>query len=271
MTKTNEFAQGAPCWFELSVKNGKAEKSFYKELFGWNYEEISTGGVNYTAATCEGSWVSGVNEKTPGVNDSIPTTWQAHFCVDNAHETAERIRSAGGTVISGPDDMDTGLLVTAQDPSGAFVGFWQPKTTVGFGVMDEPSAPSWCELVCENPQAVIPFYEKVLGVTAVTTTSPFAAEGASLNSSMPMIMSETYTRLMANGKAVAGIMHKPLADTPNGWTVYFDVDDRDAATEQIQQLGGQILATADLPDVGELAICADPEGAQFAVLHPAAH
>ncbi|EEI16287.1 VOC family protein [Corynebacterium lipophiloflavum] len=72
--------------------------------------------------------------------------------------------------------------------------------------------------------------------------------------------------------AVARMQGLPIAgfvpQDENGWVVYILTRDVDGITRAVQQRGGTVLATAEV-SLGRMALCADPAGAVFGVIHPA--
>jgi uncharacterized protein len=77
-----------------------------------------------------------------------------------------------------------------------------------------------------------------------------------------------YTMWMAGEKMVGGLMPLPAEarGAPPHWLAYTQVDDVDASVEQAVKLGGRVHAPAfEVPNVGRMAILADPQGAVFAV------
>jgi predicted enzyme related to lactoylglutathione lyase len=50
---------------------------------------------------------------------------------------------------------------------------------------------------------------------------------------------------------------------PAHWSVYFGVEDTDAALAKVVDLGGSILMAAEDTPYGRLAAAADPTGARF--------
>jgi hypothetical protein len=90
---------------------------------------------------------------------------------------------------------------------------------------------------------------------------------------MPMGEGEPYTIFNADGAGVGGGI--PLSDehkaqgVPPNWTAFVFVDDCDAAAEKAKSLGGSVMRPArDIPNVGRLAIIADPSGAVMAIMKP---
>jgi predicted enzyme related to lactoylglutathione lyase len=55
---------------------------------------------------------------------------------------------------------------------------------------------------------------------------------------------------------------------PAHWSVYFGVDDADAALARIVDLGGAIVMAAEDTPYGRLATATDPNGAQFKLVAP---
>ncbi len=62
-----------------------------------------------------------------------------------------------------------------------------------------------------------------------------------------------------------------LADDslPASWTCYFRTDDIPACLDTVRAAGGLVLMEpTDIADLGQMALCADPEGADFALWYP---
>jgi uncharacterized protein len=112
-------APGYPGWRELMAGDGPAAVQFYADMFGW---EKSTGhdmgphGV-YQLMAYDGQDRMGIMTKP----EQMPVpSWGYCFWVDAAGAAAQRVTSAGGTVINGPLPVPGGLwVVQAQDPQGA--------------------------------------------------------------------------------------------------------------------------------------------------------
>jgi len=259
MTKPTGFKQGAPCWVDLGTKDIEAAKTFYTKLFGWEYDAVPMGpDMTYYMAKIDGNLVAGLSQMPPDMIDHFPAVWGSHFAVDSVDETAERIKAAGGNIVMGPDDIpNSGRIVMATDPTGAMIGFWEAKEHKGFGVMNEPGSYIWAELLTDNPEGAVPFYEKVLGIK--TETAPYGDVG-----------DYTVFKVTDDDNGSAGLMKKPMPDMPNSWMVYFTVTSTDAAVAKTQELGGSVMMPAmDLPDVGRMAVLSDPVGSPFCILEPA--
>lgn len=114
--------------------------------------------------------------------------------------------------------------------------------------------PVWFELATDDASAARDFYAAVAGWQMAT--SPIAEHGG-------------YTLAHApDGIGVAGLMTPPPgAPAIPGWSVYFGVDDVDAAASRIAYLGGRVdFGPQDIPQVGRFAVCADPQGVVFTIM-----
>jgi predicted enzyme related to lactoylglutathione lyase len=253
MVKFESYQQGVPAWVELVAGDQRAAAGFYADLFGWRIVENAVPGGVYLTTWIEDDVVAGIEARPDGLGAGLrdhPDFWSVYLAVDDVDEVTARVEPAGGTVEVPPRDVaDLGRWSAVRDPSGARVRFWQAGRRVGTGRANEPGTPVWNELVTPDADVAVPFYEQVLGITAVRLET-----GAG----------PSYVQLLAGGAAFGGVTPPPLPDLPPHWNVYFDVDDVDASVARLEDLGGRALAPAfDVPGVGRMAMVADPRGATF--------
>ena len=78
-----------------------------------------------------------------------------------------------------------------------------------------------------------------------------------------------FAEALLNGQQVAGLMQRPV---PGGkhrpaWLTFISVQDADAASASATRNGAKLLfGPRDIPDLGRIAVLADPQGAVFAIL-----
>ena len=117
----------------------------------------------------------------------------------------------------------------------------------------------WYELMTDDQDAAIAFYEAVVGWSARDMTIPEMGD-------------YRYTILNAGERGIAGLAVLPeeLAGlTKPGWFGYVHVADTDAAAAAIVAAGGTVhMEPDDIPSVGRFAMVADPTGAAFYLLSP---
>lgn len=259
MPTVDSYPQGTPCYVELITPDQSGAASFYGPLLGWTLAEVSLGedGAYYLTASVEGDQVAGLMAQMPELAGH-PAFWVVYLAVDDVDATAAGVPAAGGKVEAGPFDvMDLGRVAALQDPTGARVSLWEARTNIGSRRVNEPGAPIWNELISPDLDRATTFYSEILGVTWEETPLP---EDSAL---------ADYRTMQVQGRAVAGAAPPPMEGLPPHWNVYFNVADVDGKVTQAESLGGTLVAPAfDVPDVGRLAMLADPAGGMFWLMGP---
>lgn len=115
----------------------------------------------------------------------------------------------------------------------------------------------WYEYLAEDVEAAAAFYAKVVGWKASDSGMPGHA----------------YTILSVGDRPIGGMMaltpELKAMGVPPCWTGYVGVDDVDAAVASLVAAGGSPRGPAkDIPDVGRLAVVADPTGAAYILFSP---
>ena len=151
------------------------------------------------------------------------------------------------------DVMDVGRMAVIQDPQGAVVAVWQARKHVGAGVLDEPGALCWTELMTTDTNAASRFYTGLFGWTA---------------EAMPMGPA-AYTLFKRGEKSAGGMMAiaPEMGPMPPSWLGYFAVVDCDESVAKAIMLGGKVaVSPTDVPGVGRFSVLHDPQGATFAIV-----
>ena len=118
---------GSVCWNELLTKDTDAAGNFYKNLLGWNVEATPMPGMEYNIFKNGDAQVGGMFPIDPAWGP-VPPNWTVYFAVDNCDATCEKVRSLGGNVMSGPQDIPTvGRFATLADPQGGVFAILQPE------------------------------------------------------------------------------------------------------------------------------------------------
>jgi hypothetical protein len=254
MADAKTFVVNAPAWIDLSTTDPAEARGFYSKLFGWKAEpekDPTAGG--YAIARLDGKDVAGIGGKQ---DPNAPSAWMAYIGTKDANAIAKKVEAEGGKVIAPPFDvMDVGRMAVFEDPSGAFISVWEPKTMNGFEVQRKPGSFSWVELNSRAFEKAAEFYKKVFGWTA--KVSPMG-EGQ-----------PDYTEFQLGGESLAGGMDmNPMVpkEVPSYWTVYFGVADVDKSFQNAIGLGAkEMVSPQDFPG-GRFAMVSDPQGAMFGLL-----
>jgi predicted enzyme related to lactoylglutathione lyase len=120
----NDF--GALCWMELVSDDLERAKSFYGELFGWEYEAV---GGTYTGIRNAGRRNGGMRARAEG-EQGMPPNWLPYFRVESAdaHLEAERL---GGRTRLPPSGTAIGRRAVIVDPQGAVFGVLEDSVGIG--------------------------------------------------------------------------------------------------------------------------------------------
>jgi hypothetical protein len=244
---------GAPCWIDLYSSDTDKAKEFYGGLFGWTAESQGPEFGGYFTWLKDGKHVGGCMANTG--EEGHPDSWTVYLTTDDVERTAKDAAAKGGQVHMEPMKVaENGSFTIIGDPGQAGIGAWQPDKVSGFEIWNEAGAPRWFELETPDYGASLDFYRDVFKWQ--THTYSDTAEFR-------------YTTLRSGDQDLAGIQdganYLPEG-TPARWTIYFGVEDTDAALEPIVELGGTVTRPAEDTPYGRLATAADPTGTAFKLM-----
>lgn len=115
----------------------------------------------------------------------------------------------------------------------------------------------WYELMSADPEAAKTFYDEVVGWNIG-----------------PAVADYNGYRMIerSDGKPAGGILPLTAEMQQHGarptWLGYIHVADVDQAAREIEQDGGKLLMSHDIPNVGRIALVTDPSGAHFYIMKP---
>lgn len=273
MVELERYIPGVPCWIDTSQPDPEAAIAFYGGLFGWELEDVVPDGApgRYAVGRLRGEDVAAVGSVPEGAPPMA--MWNTYVWVEDADDTAARVRAAGGSVITEPFDIfDSGRMAVFADPAGAVFCVWQAREHRGATLVNEPGTLNFNGLHTSDFEGARAFYGAVFGWEtldvgggpAMWTLPGYGEhlerrEPGTLQRMLDLDAPAGFENVVASLNPIAG--DEP--DTPPHWGVTFAVDDADAIAERALQLGGQVLAgPLDAPWV-RMAIIRDPQGATF--------
>ncbi|HUQ23999.1 MAG TPA: VOC family protein [Gaiellaceae bacterium] len=253
MAEFTAYAEGTPCWVDITSAELDRSVEFYKGLFGWEAEvapQPEAGG--YTMFTLKGKFVAA---GSPPQQDGMPSYWTTYIASDDVDATAAKISDAGGTLMVDPFDVfDSGRMTVAQDPTGAVFGVWKAKEHLGAQLANEPGTLLWNQCQTTDPARAAEFYQAVFGYEV---------------DEIDMGGEQAFRLLKVNGRGVGGVREPTAEGQSPHWSVVFCVADTDETAEKAKELGGAVLLEPfDLPEIGRLAVLQEPAGAVFQVMTP---
>jgi predicted enzyme related to lactoylglutathione lyase len=199
-------------------------------------------------------------------------TWNTYVAVESADEAADRVREAGGVVLTDPFDvMDAGRMAVCADPEGARFCIWQAGSRRGADVVNEPGSVNFNILHTRDIGGAQSFYGAVFGWELLDAGGApmwaLPAYGDLLERRNP----GTRENMASMGaperfeEVVAGItvIADDQADEPAHWGVVFATGDADATAARAAELGGRVvLPPMDAPWV-RTTVIEDAQGATF--------
>jgi predicted enzyme related to lactoylglutathione lyase len=265
MERNDRYIPGVPCWIDTTQPDPDTGAAFYADLFGWELEDSMPAGSpgKYYVARIRGEEVAAVSSPAEGAPESA--AWNTYVWVQDADETAAKVRSAGGDVLAEPFDVgDSGRMAIFADPAGAAFRVWQAKEHRGAGIVNEPGSLNFNDLNTRERESAQAFYGAVFG-WEIIHDAMWALPGYG-------DFLEQRTPGMRKGMAdmgaperfedvVASVSLSP--DVEPHWGVTFAVDDADAVAARAAELGGTVVVPPfDAPWV-RMTVISDPQGAAF--------
>jgi uncharacterized protein len=251
MSERTSYPPGTPCWVDLMTPDLQDALRFYGGLFGWELEDAGEEAGHYHQALVRGKRVTGIGPTQPG--GPPMAVWTVYLSGRDVDEHARAISGAGGTVIAEPFDvMRLGRMLTAQDPTGATFGIWEPQLRFGSELVNENAAPVWNELLTRDTASAMSFYGAVFDYAF----DEIPDTGA-------------YQMMKVGGRVVGGMWQvgdEMPPDAPPLWMNYFHLDDVDAGFDRARELGGTLLSEPRDSAYGRMAPVRDPQGGVFSLI-----
>ena len=257
MPVMQKYRPGDFCWVELCTSDIDSAKAFYRGLFGWSHEDLPmTPESAYTMLKIGGRNTAAMYPLDAGQRERrVSPHWTLYINSANVDETAQKIKDAGGTILTEPFDVFTaGRMLVARDPGGASFCVWQARDHIGSEIRNEDNTLCWPELATRDATQARGFYQTVFSYGTKISQAGGGIE---------------YTEWQIDGESIGGMleMNEQWGDMEPHWMPYFQVADCDAVAQKAGELGGNLLhGPDDIPNVGRFALIQDGQGARFYVI-----
>ena len=113
---------------ELNTPDPGKAKAFYSKLFQWQLEDVPNTVVptgSYTMIKVGEGTGGGIMKQVPGG----PLGWLAYVEVNDIRAATKKAKSLGGEIMKDVTEVEgMGWFSFIQDPTGAVLGLWQPKS-----------------------------------------------------------------------------------------------------------------------------------------------
>jgi hypothetical protein len=250
-TPTEIYHPGKFVWYDLLTDKVPEVKKFYSELFGWEYEGEDQENAPYTLIKYKGRAIGGIiySDLKKEVNES---QWISYLSVLDVDRAFEFTGTKGGQQYRKPWDLvDRGRVAVVSDPQGAL--FVLVRSSGGDPADAQPGFNEWLwtELLTNDPQAAVAFYDELVGFEHETTE---------------ITENHKYYVLKKDTRPRAGVVKNPWETVTPNWLPYIRVEDPAILVERVASLGGKvILAPSEDIRNGSVALIADPSGAAVAL------
>ncbi len=248
-------AEGTPIWYELLTTDAEGAQRFYADVVGWSIAPSGMEGTgDYRTLTApDGQGVGGLMTLPDGA--PMKPGWLCYIGVRDVDSMAEKIKSLGGSVHRGPEDIPgVGRFAMVADPQGMMFYIMRgdsPQDPQAFHVT-APGHCGWNELVTSDHEAALAFYGEVFGWRNQET--------------MPMGEMGEYCFIDHIGQRIGATMTAGAGWTTRS-TYYFNVPSIDAAVPKITSNGGTVtMGPHEVPGGMHIVMGIDPQGAAFALV-----
>ena len=111
-------------FLELGTPDASKAKAFYREMFGWAFQQPQTNGSDYSLFRPD-IGAAGAIYSAPGV----PTGWLPYVNVENIETSTAQAQALGATLLRGVQEIPGhGWTSILTDPCGAPIAFFQNAT-----------------------------------------------------------------------------------------------------------------------------------------------
>ena len=248
---------GKLVWLDLETTDLAGAKRFYRALFGWDYRDYQSSGVDYTVALADARPIAGFVRRQILNDTERRSAWLPFFSTADVGSTFARALEARAQVRSEPETLPLrGRQARLTDPEGAVFALLNSSSG---DPADDPNpraygtwgAPS---LLARDPASEAVFYQTLFG---------YAMLGAPTDQGFERIRLSNDTVERADVRRLPDGMH---ARQPRWIGVARVFSAADTARRAVSLGGRIILSPTPSTQGGTLTILEDPTGAAFGVL-----
>jgi predicted enzyme related to lactoylglutathione lyase len=257
---TGEHFPGKIVWHDLLTDTPAKTRTFYSELFDWEFRPVSDASINYTMIYQGDRMIGGMVDQNRLPNKADISQWVVGLSVSDIERATQNLSDGGGTVFTPPTSLgDRGTIAVVADPQGALLALLQTRDGDPIETRDTPAQGEflWDELWAADVNGAAKFYNQL---------APYAVEEETFGSEESPV---DYRVMRTGDKPRMGIRTNPVEGLMPMWVSYLRVNDAaslDSILERVESLGGRILVPATpRPSGGVVAVIAGPSGAGIAL------
>ena len=246
---TGQQHTGKFIWFDLLTDDVAAVKSFYADIFAWEFDGSESG---YTKIMHKGDYIGGIIYSERLDQKVSEAQWLSYLSVPDVDRATEFLRQNGGGILREPMDLDErGRASVVADPQGAVFVMLSTRDGDPEDIKPRLGEWLWCELITINANDAASFYTSLVGYTQDARE---VGEG------------RMYYVMKYDDIPRVGILKRPWENIRPNWLPYIRVEDPAVVADRVPTIGGKVIIAPD-PGIrkGTVAVIADPTGAALAV------
>jgi predicted enzyme related to lactoylglutathione lyase len=250
---SGEHHEGKVIWLDLVTPNLAAAEQFYGGLFGWTFQNVTTG---YALAMLEGRAVCGIYQRAIPAGEHRQSNWLTFVAVANVETAQAAILQQGGKMVSPPHAYpQRGKQAVFTDPQGAVFAVLASSSGDPPDYLAAPGEWIWSSVIASDSGTDAAFYQNVFGYQV------FDATQDSDNTEHLILSTDDFARLSINQLPDDSARRHPH------WIHFVRVTDTVQTVSKVAGLGGRVLVEPRLGrHGGKVAVLADFAGAPFGVL-----
>jgi predicted enzyme related to lactoylglutathione lyase len=250
-----EHHSGKMVWADLTTPDLAAAEKFYGGLFGWTFQRIRAGEVNYAVAMLDGRPVGGMVEKPIPAGQHQQSAWLTFLATNNVDDGKKVAVSHGAKVLADIKSYPMrGRQCVLSDPEGAVFALLASSSGDTPDYLPATGDWIWSSLHAKDAGAEAAFYQNLLGYDVFDLPSDDGLEHLILST-------DDYARASANDLA------RGSARRHSHWLNFVRVANTAEITAKVVAMGGRVLVEPRVDRHGGMvSVVADPAGAPFGLM-----
>lgn len=251
---TNTHIRGKFVWADMFTSDTDTAKSFYQDLFDWQWRSISETPLTYGMFYKNGLAVGGLVHREQQIEGQHYGRWVHYISADKVADIESTTVAQGGrSLLSTRQRPSRGEFAIMADPEGAIFGAINSSSGDPEDYRAEYGEWIWVQLYARDAVAATNFYATLFG---------YDIQEQDEN---PAIV-EWVLAVGDYSRASVGQLTKESEHHPT-WLGFIRVEDMDATLEKATSLGGKVVLAPN-PELlnGDLALIEDPLGTPVGLL-----
>jgi predicted enzyme related to lactoylglutathione lyase len=252
---SGEHHSGKMIWADLVTPDLAAAEKFYGGLFGWTFQPVHAGAVNYAVAMLDGRPIGGVVEKAIPAGQHQQSAWLTFLAASDVDNVKKVAVSHGAKVLSDIKNYQLrGRQCVLSDPEGAVFALLASSSGDTPDYLPATGDWIWSSLHAKDAGAEAGFYQNLLGYDVFDLPSDDGLQHLILST-------DNYARASAND------LEQGSAHRHSHWLNFVRVANATDSAARAVSLGGRVLVEPRVDrHGGMLAVVADPAGAPVGLM-----